>query len=535
MRGFWQELLVLTALVSTICPVTAKSEDQAPVNVQMSSEQADDDRAPLPKESAEAVKQANELHRQAAEQFKLNNLDKAIALDEQAAKVAPHYWLPHSALAYLYSCGNGGPALEQAAVAVKCEHPLMAETNNALLMQSIHMVGPAIDAYKRLLAADPTSWRAKIGLAQCYIMKGNTKEASALLDELSASQLKDPAALLAAGYCYNKLSEREKAKDVLKRGLAANPEPKLIDRLNVQLFEIAVQTDDLPLILELKSKVGSKLEARQRTWLRSGNIKLAASPKEAKLAFQIAQTETLSDRELRDYARVFEKNATATQAEKNDWLALAKEALTQAGAQKPQSLENRIMLASIDEQLGDTSGAIKVLRTPSPASDTERDSDVYTAGYYKKMRKADDQALASLFATDGKGYKSYAQSVDFQIPAANCRCKVNSAKSLLKTLPGVFDVIVGPGDKPNSTLIFDARRINRQDIFENPKLKNFKEKIDVAKNEKPVATITELAQIYGTEDQTPVASSPSVQLIVLQYPTVDDATTKVSIGSKPAI
>ncbi len=532
MRGFWQKLLVLTAVVSTICPVTAKSEDPEPSIAQSSSEQKADNI--LPKESAEAIKQANELHRQASEQLKINNLEKAIALEEQAAKAAPNYWLPHSALAYLYSYGKGGPALEQAATAIKCEHPLMADTNNAVLMQSIHMVGPAIDTYKRLLAADPTSWRAKVGMAQCYIMKNSPKEASALLDELSASQLKDPAGLLALGYCYNKIGDREKAKDVVKRGLAANPDPKLTDRLNVQLFEIAVQTDDLPLILDLKSKVSSKLEARQRSWLRFGNIKLAGSPKEAKLALQIAQTETLSDRELRDYARVFEKNAAAKPAEKTEWLSLSKEALTQALAQKPQSVENKIILASIDEQLGDTSGALKILRTPSPTSDVERTADVYTAGYYKKARKAEDQALTSLFATDGKGYKSYAQSVDFQIPAANCRCKVNSAKSLLKTLPGVFDVIVGPGDRPNSTVVFDARTTNRKDMFENEKLKNFKEKLDVS-NEKPVATITDLAQVYGNEDQAPLATSPSVQIVVLQYPTLDDATTKVSIGNKPAI
>jgi hypothetical protein len=71
-------------------------------------------------------------------------------------------------------------------------------------------------------------------------------------------------------------------------------------------------------------------------------------------------------------------------------------------------------------------------------------------------------------------------------------------------------------------------------MFENEKLKNFKEKLDVS-NEKPVATITDLAQVYGNEDQAPLATSPSVQIVVLQYPTLDDATTKVSIGNKPAI
>lgn len=102
----------------------------------------------------------------------------------------------------------------------------------------------------------------------------------------------------------------------------------------------------------------------------------------------------------------------------------------------------------------------------------------------------------------------------------------------MKTLPGVLDAVVGPGDTPTATIIFDSRKITRDGIFQDPKIKAFKDKFQVD-NERPVKNIVELAQIYKGEEQNSLASSPSVQLVMLQYPTAQDAAVAVSVGSNP--
>jgi len=570
MLEFRQKLFLTTALASTICYAAAKASDTsnqalkdpattstattttsattatvgAPIpgntpqpglhvlSKHHGDDDDDDDEIVLfPKESDEAIKKANELHEQAAEQFKRNNIEQAIKFDEEASKAAPHYWMPHVALAYLYSnYKGGGPALEQAAMAIKCEHPSMAETTHAALIATMRAFGSAMDTYKKLAAADPTSWRAKVGLASCYMNKGDAKAANALLDELSNSPLKEAPALLMIGNYYKKTGEMAKAKDVLKRGLECNPEPKIKEKLLIQLFEIAVTTDDRALIIELKPKVASILDAKQRAWLRIGNIKLAQTPVDARLALQLAESETVLDTEYRVYSKIFSKLATENPAEQTAWLKLSKEAMTHALAQQPASLQNKALLAALDEQLGDKEEALKVMKTPSPTSQSEQDSDVYLASYYKKMHKAQDDALAKLFVADKDGYKCFAQAADFKIPQANCKCKVNSAKSIMKTMPGVFDVIVGPGDIPTATIIFDKRKITREAIFADPKIKNFKEKFQVG-NERPVSNVVEMAQIYAGEEQNPLAPSPSVQIVMLQYPTTQDMVTSVSVGS----
>ncbi len=38
-------------------------------------------------------------------------------------------------------------------------------------------------------------------------------------------------------------------------------------------------------------------------------------------------------------------------------------------------------------------------------------------------------------------------------------------------------------------------------------------------------------EIYAGEEQNPLAPSPSVQIVMLQYPTTQDAVTAVSVGS----
>ncbi len=493
----------------------------------------DTQKALFPPESDEAIKKANDLHAQATEQLKKGDFVQAIKLDEEAAKVAPHYWLPHVALAYLYSnYKGGGPAFEQASTAVRCQHTGMADNTYATMISAMHALAPAMEKYKQLAAADPTSWRAKVGLASCYLSKNDPKSATALLDELNNASVKDPTALLVMGSFYKKANELDKAKDVLKRGLENNPESKIKEKLLVQLFEVAVATNDRQLITDLKTKVSPILDARQRAWLRTGNIKLAQTPAEAKLALQLAETETVLDSEYRGYAKIFDAMAKANPAEQTAWLKLSREALIQALAVKPADLQNKTLLASVDEQLGDKQEALKVMHAPSPLTATEAEQDVYLADYYKKSRKAQDLALAKLFVADKDGYKCLAQAIDFKMPSANCKCKVNSASSMAKSIPGVFDVVVGPGDSPTATVIFDRKKITGEAIFQNQKMKNLKDKL-VVSNERPVNTIVELAQVYGNQDQNQLAQSPSVQMVMLQYPTAEDAVAAVSVGSAP--
>lgn len=559
MLEFRQRLLLSTALTLSLCSssgiqafaaeketqteatvevqhVTAPVPGNAPIQLlkpdaNKDAKDDDDQSAPFPKESDEAIKKANELHAQASDQLKKNNLEQAIKLDEEAAKIAPHYWMPHIALAYLYSnYKGGGPALDQASLAVKCEHPGMADTTYAALVGSMHALTPAMEKYKELVAKDPTSWRAKLGLASCYLQKSDAKAATALLDELNNANEKDPVALLVMGNYYKRANQPEKAKEVLKRGLDNNPDSKIKEKLLAQLFEIAVNTDDRALITELKPRVAPILDSRQRSWFRTGNVKLAQNPAEAKLALQLAEGETVTDTEYRSYAKIFCEMAKANPTDQTAWLKLAKEALTQAVASHPADLQNKTLLAAIDEQLGDKSEALKVMKAPTPTTSQETEQDQYLAGYYKKLHKAQDDAIAKLIVADKAGYKSFAKAVDFKIPQANCKCKVNSAKSMMKGIAGVMDVVIGPGDSPTSTVIFDGRKVTQSGIFENPKIKNFKEKI-VVSNERPVTSIVELAEIYAGEEQYPIAQSPSVALVVLQYPTADDALAAVSVGS----
>lgn len=80
------------------------------------------------------------------------------------------------------------------------------------------------------------------------------------------------------------------------------------------------------------------------------------------------------------------------------WLKLAKEAMTQALADHPAATQNKTLLASLEEQLGDREEALRIMKSPSPTSKVEQESDVYLANYYKKMHKAQDDALANFLS-----------------------------------------------------------------------------------------------------------------------------------------
>ncbi|HEY9679907.1 MAG TPA: tetratricopeptide repeat protein [Drouetiella sp.] len=547
MREFEKKLFLTTALMSSISFIPVQADEPAqsapvpgvtqatPALPNQAIKNDEDNGGTFPAESAEAIKTANELHAKAIDALRANKLEEGIALDEQARKAAPHYWLPHAALAYLYAnYRGGGPAVEEAAMAVRCEHPVLADYTHATLFSHMHAFYSAQNEFTKLVASDPTSWRAKAGAAQCYIGADKKAEAIKLLDEVNNENFKDPVGMLVVGSVYSQLGMDDKAKDLLKRGLALSAsEPVLKDKILLTLYGLAVKTSDRALLTELGPQVERKLDAHQRSWWRIGSIIITEKPADARLALQLDSTETVNDIEYREYAAIFAKRAADNEGERKEWLSLQKEALKKAFEYK-ETLENKLMLAAVEEELGERDAAVKLLRQPMAYSPTERDQDVYLAGYYKKMRKAEDEGLAALLATDPKGYKVRAHEVTFQIPMANCRCKTNSARSILIGMPGVLDVVVGPGDKPVATVFFDPKKTSKEVMFDNPKMKNFKEKFIIGEA-KPVQDLAEIGRVYANQEHSPLAAPPNINTVALQYPTLDDAQVKVTADTKQAL
>lgn len=531
MLRFWQ-LAVVPLSVSLICAAPALADASAtPVTNDTSDNVISLNQAPQQtklKDSEEAIKQASELHKQAVERFNKNDVAQAIKLDEDAAKIAPHYWLPHAALAYLYY-GTGGPSLKQASLSIRTEHAPVADENYAFLMSGMRLYGPAYQIFERTVAANPQSWRAKIGLAQCAAVLEKGDQSKTIFEELAGSQIKDPDALLAIAQGLAKAGEFDKAKEMY-RSLLQLPASETTKAARILLFETAVQSDDLATVRELKDKVDQEIVGRQRGWLRFANVKLAETPVQARGVMQIiAGTERIGDKELRQYASVYETRAQAPGADKQAWLSVAKETLELAVKNFPDVAENAIQLAAIDEKLGDTKGAFKQI-TAHISADSTQDA------YYRKTKAAARQNLISAFQKDSDGYRSYIEMVEYKIPKATCKCKLNSARAQVLQAPGVIDVVIAKGDKPVCAALFDSRKASRKSIFEdNTNVKQLKDTLEVVDGPKPIKTISELAAIFSRQDPNAMSPMPPNQKIVLQFPVGDQSVAKLSSDNQSSL
>lgn len=475
------------------------------------------------------VEEANLLHEEATRFLEQQEIDKAIEKEKDAVKLAPGYWLPHAALGYLYF-GRGGPAIQEAAESIKSAHPDLAEINLALLLQYFHMYEQSLQSFKSLLKADPNSSLAKAGLATCLIGMKQEVEGRKILDQSYASKPRDPAVLDAIARAYFDAGDMNKTKQVCQEALALSPDRHLSERLKKLLLVAVVNTSDVNLLTSLKSD-SFDFQPYERVWLRGMQLKLAKSSLEGTNLLPLFESESMTNEQWLSLAAILQEHAANSETEKKSWLQMARSCLENAEKIEPNNVEIRIRLAAIEEKLGDEQGALRKLAAgwndtpcePSPKA-------IYANDRLAKQAVTD---LAKSVISQKSGYHTNLSTVEITLANVTCGCRYKLIRNAAINLPGVINVMIGPGPHPSALVIFDNQKCSKNSIFEDRSITALHENLEVGQEER-IATISDLDNVMTKFELPLPAPSFFAESVTLRFPSVDPAFQNVELDHAAA-
>lgn len=507
MKKSWTVALLVPLAILINAPLTAGRETADIVE-------------PAIKRSTNLVENANLLHEEAAHFLKQQDIEKAIEKEKDAVKLAPNYWLPHAALGYLYF-GRGGPAVLEAAESVKTPHPVVADLNLALVLQYFHMYEQSIESFKVLLRADPQSAVAKAGLASCLIGMKQHVEGQRILDQAYASKSTDPVVLDAIARAYFDVGDMIKTKQVCQEALALSTDRNSSDKLKKLLLVAAVNTSDANLLNSLKND-SIDFQPYERVWLRGMQLKLAKSSVEGASLLQLFEAEsTTTNEQWLSLAAILQEHVVNNETEKKSWLKMAKSCLERAEKIEPNNVEIRIRLAAIEEKLGDAHASLKKLATGWNGTPCEPSVKVIFAN--DRLAKKSVTALAKSVVSDSKnGYHTNLSTVEISLPNVTCGCRYKLIRNAAMNLPGVVNVMIGPGSHPSALVIFDNLECSKNSIFENEAITALHEKLDIGPEHR-IGTILDLDDVMAKFEMPLPPPSFFAESVTLQFPSIDRA------------
>ncbi|CAN5672830.1 hypothetical protein BH10CYA1_BH10CYA1_42340 [soil metagenome] len=474
---------------------------------------------PGTKRSTVLIEKANLLHEESARFLDQQEIEKAIEKEKDAVKLAPSYWLPHAALGYLYF-GRGGPAVLEAAESIKTAHPRLADINLALILQYFHMYDQSIESFKLLLKADPQSSVAKAGLATCLIGMNQVVEGRRILDEAYALKPRDPVVLDAIARAYFDSGDMHKTKAVCQEALALSPDRNLSKKLRKLLLVAAVNTSDVDLLQSFKNYL-LDFQPYERIWLRGMELKFAKSSLEGSSLLRLCESENTTNEQWLSLAAILQEHTGNTETEKKSWLQMAKTCLEHAEKTEPNNVEIRIRLAAIEEKLGNQQGALRKIATGWNGAPCEPSAKAIFAN--DRLAKQDVTALAKSVVKEPKnGYHTYLSTVEITLAKVTCGCRYKLIRNAAMNLPGVINVMIGPGPHPSALVLFDNHKCSKNSIFESKAITALHENLEIGQEDR-IGTFAELDDVM-IRFETPLAS-PSffAESVTLRFPSIDPA------------
>lgn len=322
-----------------------------------------------------------------------------------------------------------------------------------------------------------------------------------------------------------------KTKEVCQKALALSPNQKLSEKLRKLLLVAAVNTSDVNLFNSLKNKV-TDLQPYERIWLKGMELKFAESSLEALRVLRFTESENTTNEQWLSLASILQQRAENAAIEKTSWLLMAKICLEHAEETEPNNVEVRIMVASIAEKLGHKQDALK--KITAGWNDTPCEPSPKAIYANDRLAKADVTQLAKGFVKGAKGYHNHLATIEVRIPQVTCRCRYKVFRYAAMNLPGVINVMIGPGEHPSALVLFDSRKSSKKSIFDSKALKAVHENLEIGQ-ERPFETIAALGDATR-KFEVPLAS-PSffAESITLQFPSIDSAHQAVAGSTAGAV
>jgi len=196
---------------------------------------------------------------------------------------------------------------------------------------------------------------------------------------------------------------------------------------------------------------------------------------------------------------------------------------------EPNNVEIRIRLAAIEEKLGNEEDALRKIATGWNDTPCEPSAKAIYAN--DRLAKQDVTELAkSIIKGPKNGYHTNLSTVEITLANVTCGCRYKLIRNAAMNLPGVINVMIGPGPHPSALVLFDNHKCSKNSIFESKAITALHENLEIGE-EHPIGTIADLdGAMMRFEIPLP---SPSffAESVTLRFPSIDPAFQTVDHAS----
>jgi len=497
-----------------------------------------------------AIEKARALHLAAIELFKDKKIEEAKDKEKEAIAAAPHFWLPHAGLTYMYSEQRKPfEALQEAQESVYGEHGPVADRNAGRLFEQIHWFAPAALEFQKAIKAEPSSWQSRIGLTDCYIIQAQYPEAAQALDAIPPEALSQFEPVSEVALRYMQVGQYKKAQDDFVKALDLATSDGAKETITDLLFTTAVQTGDKDLLAKLQDKISNTLRTGKLDVILQAKIELAPTAadvdgvlKEA-AAFQGNQADQLF------YVlglKLVKRADEATDVQKTEWLKKADVAFQNAVSRNTTALTYRLAVASVAEQLGNTDTVLRTLAgikdSVPGGSDDVKFGEISGSELKQKLADFQKSNLVAAFPTikrsttggaETAAYESSARDMKLRLSKPSCSCHARSIASAMAQLPGVIYTSYTHEAKPALSIVYDSHKTTVKKLMDAKFMQQLKEPVD-QEGDVAVPTIAQLSSLVFAMDRQQQLPQNRPARPALELPT-ETGGELAETGTQPAV
>ncbi len=446
---------------------------------------------------ASTEQSAELMTRQAIELFQQGKRNEANDLQREVLERYPTSWIGHAEISYMmWQQADMVGAIEHGERAAKLAPDNLTVLNNlALMQQAARDFNDAIRNYTRAAQIEPASHVARVGLARCYIMKGEQAKGLKILSDMSSSDNTSFDWYYYSGITCLKINQLKLAEKLISIACEKASQTQQKSDASNALLLLYLRSDQLD-----QARASYQETIRDcRTKTREVYVRAASTlvhpnePEAGRILLNSAISNLKSPQDSRTFfslGTLFEEKATqADNLTTEAWLDNAQSAYKAAIDLAPREAGYHTALASVllhKNLLADASNELRTARALNKANPLP---------IYLLSHALDEKAM-----TSNSLHGISLSKVKYTIEELDCKCRLSKFQAVVANLDGVAFATARAANIPEGVVVYDPALVTVEKLFDTA-IENYRKSMEAVNQVRKASKPSKPIKISVLEEQ----------------------------------
>jgi tetratricopeptide (TPR) repeat protein len=446
---------------------------------------------------ASTEQSAESMTRQAEELFRQGKRNEANDLQRQVLENYPTSWVGHAQISYMmWQQADIAGAIDHGERAAKLAPDNLTVLNNlALMQQAARDFDDAIRNYTRAARIAPASHVARVGLARCYLMKGDQAKGLKILSDMSFNDNASFDWYYYSGITCLKINQLKLAEKLISSACE-----------RASLTEQKSDARNALLLLQLRSDQPEQARANYQETIRdchtsnhevyvraASTLVHSTEPDAGRMLLNSAVLNLKSPQDSRAFfnlGALFEGKAThADNLTTDAWLDNAQSAYKTAIDLAPREAGYHTSLASVLLRKNRFADASNELRTAHSLNKADP-LPVYLLSHVLDAKAMDSNSLRCIRLSKAK----------YTIEELDCKCRLSKFQAVVANLDGVSFATARAAKIPEGVVVYDPTLVTVEKLFDTA-VENYRKSMEALNQVRKASKPSKPIKISVIEEQ----------------------------------